>query len=204
MRNESPVASCMSRTHRFLRRLRSQSGVSALEMILIGSGFLVVGSAFGGVVLTTGLTSSGQVEQTLNDALARTGNGLELRGPVIAITDGEEANAISVDVALAIGGDAGVSLDPAAALDRTVVSFIDETSAIRELPYTVDWTVGDGDATLERGELAALLIDVSSIEPPLMRGRKFLIEVRPPNGAYLTIRRTMPHGAHLDTIINLQ
>jgi archaellin len=187
-----------------LRRLRSEAGVSALEMILIGSGFLVVGSAFGGVVLTTGLTSSGQVEQTLNDALARTGNGLELRGPVIAITDGNEADAISVDVALAIGGDAGVNLDPAAALDRTIVSFIDDTTSVRELPYAVDWTVGDGDVTLERGELAALLIDVSSIQPPLTSGRRFLIEVRPPNGAYLTIRRTIPQGGHLDTIVNLQ
>jgi archaellin len=194
----------MSRARRLLRRLASQSGISALEMILIGSGFLVVASAFGGVVLTTGLTSSGQVEQTLNDALARTGNGLELRGPVIAITDGEEANAVSVDVALAIGGDTGVNLDHAALIDRTVVSFIDDAIVVRDLPYTVDWTVGDGDATLERGELAALLIDVSAIDPPLTSGRRFLIEVRPPNGTYLTIRRTMPHGTHLDTIINLQ
>jgi len=176
--------------------------VSALELILIASGFLVVGSAFGGVVLTTGLTSSGQVERTLNDALARTGNGLELRGPVVAVTDGEQAVAISADVTLAVGD--GVDLDPAALLNRTVVSFTDATSAIRELPYTVEWTVGDGDATLERGELAALLIDVSAVEPALTSGRAFSIEVRPPNGAYLTIRRTMPPGARLDTIVNLQ
>ncbi|MEX0750880.1 MAG: hypothetical protein WD359_08730 [Dehalococcoidia bacterium] len=173
-------------------------------MILITSGFLVVGSAFGGVVLTTGLTSSGQVERTLNDALSRSVNGLEIRGPVVAITDGQEANAISIDVALAIGGDDGVNLDPLAPLDRTVVSFIDEANAIRELPYTVTWTVGDGDHLLETGELAAVLIDVSSIYPPLASGRKFLIEVRPPSGAYLTIKRTMPGGAHLDTIVNLQ
>ena len=194
----------MHHARHLLRGLRQQSAVSALELILIASGFLVVGSAFGGVVLTTGLTGSGQVERTLNDALARAGNGLELRGPVIAVTDGEQAIAISADVTLAVGGDDGVDLDPAALLNRTVVSFTDASSAIRELPYTVEWTVGDGDATLERGELAALLIDVSAVEPALTNGRTFSIEVRPPNGAYLTIRRTMPPGSRLDTIVNLQ
>ena len=191
----------MSRT-RFLARLRRETGVSALEIVLIASGFLIVGSAFGGVVLTTGLSSSGQVERTLNDALSRSGDGLELRGPVVAATDGERATAISLDVTLAIGGD-GVNLDPVAPLDRTVVSYIDEANAIRELPYGVQWTVGDGDQALEQGELAALLIDVSSIEPAITSGRSFQIEVRPPSGAYLVIRRTMPPGSHLDTIVNL-
>jgi hypothetical protein len=93
-------------------------------MILITSGFLAVGSAFGAVVLTTGLTSSGQVSQTLNDALARSGNGLELRGPVIAVTDGQQANAVSIEVGPAIGGDTGEDLDPAATLNRTIVSFM--------------------------------------------------------------------------------
>jgi archaellin len=189
--------------HRLLARLTPEAGVSAIEIILIASGFLVVASAFGGVVLTTGLTSSGQVQRTLSDALARSGNGLELRGPVIAFTDGEQANAISLDVTLAVGGD-GVNLDPAAPLDRTVVSYIDTTSAIRELPYSVQWTVGDGDQTLESGELAAILIDVTDIAPALTSGRAFQVEVRPPRGSYLIIRRAMPQGSQLDTIVNLQ
>jgi archaellin len=182
--------------------LRREAAVSALEVVVIASCFLVVGSAFGGVVLTTGLTSSGQVERTLNDALSRSGDGLELRGPVVAATDGQRATAISLDVTLAIGGD-GVNLDPAAPLDRTIASYIDDANAIGELPYGVQWTVGDGDQVLEQGELAALLIDVSSIEPAITSGRSFQIEVRPPSGAYLVIRRTMPPGSHFDTIVNL-
>lgn len=171
--------------------------------MVLASGFLVVASAFGGVVMTTGLASSGQVNRTVNDALARTGDGLELRGPVIAVTDGQQARALSIDVTLAIGGD-GVNLDPAAQLDRTVISYIDASNAIRELPYTTNWTVGDDDQVLETGELAALLIDVGAIDPPLSSGRSFQIEVRPPRGSYLILRRTMPAGSHFDTIVNLQ
>jgi archaellin len=193
----------MSALYRHLAHLPRETGVSAIEVILIASGFLVVASAFGGVVLTTGLTSSGQVQRTLSDALARSGSGLELRGPVIAFTDGEKASAISMDVTLGIGGD-GVDLEPAAPLGRTVVSYIDATNAIRELPYSVQWTVGDDDQTLEPGELAAILIDVTDVAPALTSGRAFRIEVRPPHGSYLTIRRTMPHGSLLDTIVNLQ
>jgi archaellin len=171
-------------------------------VILLASGFLVVASAFGGVVLTTGLTSSGQVQRTLNDALARSGSGLELRGPVIAVTDGDKANVVSIDVALSIGSD-GVNLDPAAALDRTVVSFIDSQNAIRELPYTTQWTVGDDDQVLESGELVAVMIDLSTIVPAVTGGSQFQIEVRPPRGSYLIVRRSMPSGSPLDTIVNL-
>jgi archaellin len=192
----------MSRISSTAGYLHGQAAVSALELILMASAFMAVGSAFGAVVISTGVTSSGQVERTINDALARTSGGLELRGPVLAVTDGQRAGAIRIDVALAIGGD-GVDLDPAAPVGRTLVSYIDDENAVSELPYTVDWTVGDGDSLLEEGELAAMLIDVSTVVPALESGQQFQIEVRPDRGSYLLLRRTMPQGRHLDTIVNL-
>jgi len=177
--------------------------VTAIELMLIASGFLVVGSAFGGVVLATGVTGSGPADGTARGAIVRSSGGLELSGPVVGYTDGIRAVALSLDVSLAIGGE-GVDLDPLAPASGTVVTYVDRMNGIRELPYTVQWTVGDGDATLEDGELAALLIDVSDIAPALTSGRAFQIEVRPPGGASLAVRRTMPPGSRLDTIVNLQ
>ena len=117
---------------------------------------------------------------------------------------GHEVVGWAVEVGPAIGGDGGVSLDPAATLNRTVVSFIDEASVINELPYSVQWTVGDDDQVLERGEIATMLIDVSGITPALTSGRTFLLEVRPSTGAYISVRRTMPYGTFLDTVVNLR
>jgi archaellin len=192
----------MGHIRRWVILLHGQAAVSALELVVIATAFLIVGSSFGAVVIRTGVTSSGQVEQTINDALARTGGGLELRGPVLAVTDGQRAGTIRIDVALATSGD-GVDLDPTAPLGRTIVSYVDEQSAVSELSFTVSWTVGDGDSLLEEGELAAMLIDVSTVAPALTSGRQFQIEVRPDRGLFLLLRRTMPHGSHFDTIVNL-
>jgi len=103
----------------------------------------------------------------------------------------------------AAGGDP-VNLDPAATVNKTVMAYIDDTTSVPDLTYTVNWLVGDTDNLLEPGELAEVTIDFAAAGVTVGNNQTFTVEVRPPLGAYLVIQRTMPAGTSLESVVNLR
>ena len=87
--------------------------------------------------------------------------------------------------------------------ERIVVSYVDAGNNVNALPYSVAWVTGDGDNLLEAGEMAEIAINVGGLDPALAGGGSFHIEVRPPRGSHLVIRRNVPPGNALDRVINL-
>jgi archaellin len=156
-----------------------------------------------GVVLNTGMYSSDRLEQTGLAALRNTDAGLELRGPVLARTDGSNVLQLVVTVAPAVGGD-GVDLRPDAPTERTTIAYRDDSLTLRELPYATSWIVDDGDLLLETGELAELTIDVAQVQPAIAQDRSFVVEIRPARAHFLVVERTMPSGSSLDLVVNLR
>jgi archaellin len=172
--------------------------------MLILAAFATVASAFGAVVMTTGLAGSRQVDQTLSSALRRTTSGLALQGGVLAESDGSRITTLIVDVTTSTGSQ-GVNLDANATLDRTIVAYNDDSTLLADLPYTVSFLRGDGDTMLESGELAQMRIDLTRIEPPVTAGHSFVIQVKPPESNYLIFERTIPaSGAEIDRFVNLR
>jgi len=189
----------MSKLLRLVRRAtREEEGITGLETAIILIAFVVVATVFAFVVLSTGLFSSERGKEAVYAGLQKTRGTLELRGSVIANTDGTNVTTLVFDVANSAGGEP-VNLDPAATSNKVVIDYRDATVNETNIAWTVDWLVGDADDLMEAGELAEITIDVSL--QTLGANEPFALEVKPPLGGTMIIARTTPAG--LDTVVDL-
>jgi flagellin FlaB len=182
----------------FRRATREEEGITGLETAIILIAFVVVATVFAFVVLSTGLFSSERGKEAVYAGLQKTRGTLELRGSVIANTDGTNVTTLVFDVANSAGGEP-VNLDPAATSNKVVIDYRDADVNATNIVWTVDWLVGDLDNLMEAGELAEITIDVST--QTLAANEPFALEVKPPLGGTMMIARTTPAG--LDTVVDL-
>lgn len=180
------------------RAAREDQGITGLETAIILIAFVVVATVFAFVVLSTGLFSSERGKEAVYAGLQKTRGSLELRGSVIANTDGTNVTTLVFDLANAAAGEP-VNLDPAATSNKMVIDYRDSTQNIVDIPWTVNFLVGDADNLLEEGELAEVTLDVTG--EALGGNKAFTLEVKPPLGGTMTIARTTPAG--LDTVVDL-
>jgi archaeal flagellin FlaB len=190
----------MNRFKRLLSRAaRAEEGITGLETAIILIAFVVVATVFAFVVLSTGLFSSERGKEAVYAGLQKTRGTLELRGSVIAETDGTTVHNLVFDVANAAGGEP-VNLDPAALSNKMVIDYRDSTINVPNMIWAVDWLgIGDGDNLMEAGEVAQITIDLSAQN--LGPNQPFTLEVKPPLGGTMVIARTTPAG--LDTVVDL-
>jgi flagellin FlaB len=189
----------MSRLLRLIKKAtREEEGITGLETAIILIAFVVVATVFAFVVLSTGLFSSERGKEAVYSGLQKTRGSLELRGSVIANTDGTTVQSLVFDVANAAGGEP-VNLDPAAASNKVVIDYRDASASHANVTWTVNWLVGDGDDLLENGELAEITVDTSTYS--LGANAPFTVEVKPSLGGTMIIARTTPAG--LDTVVDL-
>jgi len=191
----------MSRLLRLIKRVsREEEGITGLETAIILIAFVVVATVFAFVVLSTGLFSSERGKEAVYAGLAKTEGSLELRGSVIANTDGTTVTSIVFDVANAAGGQP-VNLNPDATSNKMVIDYRDATVNDTNMTWTVNWLVPDTNTgnLLTEGELAEINLDTSG--ETLGANQAFTIEVKPPTGGTMTIARTTPAG--LDDVIDL-
>jgi flagellin FlaB len=183
------------------RRRLDERGITGLETAIILIAFVVVASVFAFVVLSTGLFSSERGKETVYSGLQKSRGNIELRGGVIAATNGSSVTTLTIFLGNAAGGEP-VSLDPDAAVNRTVIAYVSDAQVEPDLPYTTTDIVGDGDNLLEPGELSQVDIDFAGLT--VSNNDTFTLEVRPPLGAYLVIQRTLPPGLSLPPVVNLR
>ncbi len=193
----------MQRVRDILRRRQSEEGITGLETAIILIAFVVVASVFAFVVLSVGLFSSERGKETVYSGLQKTRGNIELRGSIVANTNGTSVTTLVMYLGNAAGGDP-VNLDPAATVNKTVMAYIDDNNVVNDIPYTVNWTVGDTDNLLEPGELAEVTVDFAAAGITVGNNQTFTLEVRPPLGAYLVVQRTMPPGTSLESVVNLR
>ena len=183
--------------------LRSEAGMAGAGIAAIAGALVLTASLVGGVMVTSGFAGSEQLDNTVQRALARVATGVQVDAPVLARTDGTRATVLLVDVTTTAAGGP-VPLAGAGGAETTLrVRYISRDTAVPDLPYTVTWLSGNGDAALEPGEVAELAVDVSGVEPPIAASTAFTLELRPGDGVTTTLARTMPAGRPLDPVVNL-
>lgn len=182
---------------------RREDGITGLETAIILIAFVVVAAVFAFVVLSTGLFSSERGKETIYAGLQKARGNLELRGSIVAETSGSQVDRLILYLGLAAGGEP-VNVDPNSQVNKTVVAYIDDSTNINDLDYTVTDVAGDNDNLLEPGELVQLTIDIAGQQLSIKNNDTFTLEIRPPWGAYLVVQRTMPAGSSLETIVNLR
>ena len=185
----------------FKKLVKEEKGVSALETAIILIAFVVVAAIFAFTILSAGTTSTEQSKEAIYAGLSEVRSSMELRGAVVAQTDGTEVTDIIFSVANAAGGD---SIDLTAPTNNTlIIDYRDNAQRSANLTWTLTWVVrNDTDDLLEEGELAEITVDVSGLATPLAANTQFAMEIKPGQGGVVVVERTTP--AFLDTIIDLR
>ena len=174
-----------------LRALGDERGITGLETAIILIAFVVVAAVFAFVVLSTGLFSSERGKEAVYAGLAKTRGTMELSSSVVANSNGTNVTTIGFDITLAAGGDS-VNLDPTAVTNRTVVSYIDTTMVINDIPYTATPITGNANTLLEPGELIRIDIDLAGAGATVGINQLFTLEIKPPTGSYMVLQRMTP------------
>ncbi|MDG6249519.1 flagellin [Methanocalculus sp.] len=172
---------------------RKEDGFTGLEAAIVLIAFIVVAAVFSYVMLGAGFFTTQKSQETVFGAVGTATANMEVTGPVIVTTgDGGAVESITFTVVLAAGG---------APMDTSKFTYI----ASNESAY---FEFGNADVTktwysegeqlsgsnaktfLERGDVLDII--VPSEYNVVAANKPFTIEVKPPVGASLSIKRYAP------------
>jgi flagellin FlaB len=188
------------------RELRSdKKGFTGLEAAIVLTAFVVVAAVFSYVVLNAGFFTTQKTEEVVHTGVGQATSSVELVGDVIAHGDGTNVTNVTLTLGLTAGRNP-VDLK----INRTIISYSDKNQYVANVSRDLSW-IGEqltADTVLETGEKAEIVVnltagggDTTYLTTPLMKNTKFAIELKPPEGATLTIERITP--AAIDTVMNL-
>jgi len=189
------------------RELRTdKKGFTGLEAAIVLTAFVVVAAVFSYVVLNAGFFTTQKTEEVVHSGVGQATSSVELVGDVIARGDGTNVTNVTITLGLT-AGRSRVDLK----INRTILSYADKNQYVANISRDLAW-VGEqttADTVLEPGEKAQITInltadpnDATKLRVPLTRNNKFSLEVKPPEGATLTIERMIP--AAIDPVMNLR
>lgn len=218
----------MTVLRRFLNRSRDEKGITGLETAIILIAFVVVAAIFSYTVLSAGLFASQKSQDAIYSGLESTQGTMEVKGSLIGVatTTGAAGTVgqLSFTVALATGGgyidftapnapagNTGVSA--AGSNNQVVISYTDAYQHVEDLYWTMT-PLGscDADSLLEPGEKFQITIGgsatagtaggnlVDALGHDLSTSTDFTIQIKPPQGATMTIQRKTP--AFIDTVMD--
>lgn len=177
----------------------NDSAFTGLEVAIVLIAFVVVASVFSYTVLGVGFMATQRAHSGVHSALEQVSGGLDLRGQVMGFAPSEGAAVESLRVVLSSNAATGAMVD----LDRmavqlatdTIVETLERGADLSE-PAPGEWTVFRRDQTtgapnnvLEPNEQITIAVRPSS---PLAPGTSFSLELRPPGGAPVILKRTIP------------
>ena len=206
--------------------LLHEKGITGLETAIILIAFVVVAAVFAYTTLSAGLFSTQKAQEAVYSGLKEAQSTLELKGAVVATSNGTYIQQISFVVSNVLGGEAidftppdaaGTATGVAAAdsPNKVVLNYIDQTQAVNDLYWTIT-KLGDADTDnlLENNEKFKVTIGggTAGTAPgnlidaltgnELDINTEFSLIVQTPIGAVLEIERTTP--AYIDAIMNLR
>ncbi len=196
----------------FTNLLNDERGLSALETAIVLIAFVVVASVFAFTMLSAGTFSTERSKEAVYAGLSEVRGSLELKGSVLADSDGSKVTHIIFTIGNVAGGEPIELTEPtdsdnngladANSNNKVIISYRDQNQRRSDLAWTVTYLgKDDGDSLLETGELAQIDVDMSAVTPTLGANTTFAIEVKPPQGGVLVLERTTPPS--LDTVMDL-
>jgi archaeal flagellin FlaB len=182
-----------------------QEGITGLETAIILIAFVTVAAVLAYTVLSAGIFSSERGKEAVYGGLGSASSTLELKGSVVADTNGTKVTDVTFSLALAI---------PGSKVDKKgiVINYWDTAFGGAE-PFNQltegalnDWTYALSSGSTERGLADVLEGDEQMVLVVKLPGTvkaydSFVIQVVPPTGATLTIQRTLP--GNMDDVLNL-
>jgi len=199
---------------------RDRRGIVGIEAAIVLIAFVVIAAALAYVVINMGFYSAQKVKDTINRGVSEASSALQIDGEVIGKTNGTRNLVYIVfPVKVSVGrsevdlnaNTTIVSIEGSICLLDIYKGVINESSVgLEEDPEDLDEVItriftnprdpaayfiiynDDGDSVLENFEKAFLVINLGKYG--LREYDKLRIEVKPGQGAALTINRSVPGG----------
>jgi len=199
--------------------LKSKRGMTGIETAIILIAFVVVAATFAFVVLNMGFFTAQRSKSVISSGLAEASSAVEIDGSVLGygnqsavagIAQSRFIDKIVIYIKLSSGRQP-VELNPG----KMVISYhnnrvaVDNVYATNGSACNVTEIVGDGDAILEEGEKFKISINLRQVYSDLGNDTDvfliphdtFVVEIKPPAGAILTVERLIPPT--IDDVIDL-
>lgn len=182
-----------------------QKGFTGLEAAIVLTAFVVVAAVFSYVVLNAGFFTAQKSEEVIHTGVEQATSSVQLVGDVIAQGEGTSVTNVTIILGLTAGRNP-IDLK----VGRTVISYSDKNQYVANMSRDLSWvgTQVTADTVLEAGEKAQIVVnltadasDTTKLKTALTKNTRFIIEVKPPEGAVLTIERTIPPA--IDPVMNL-
>jgi flagellin FlaB len=172
---------------------RDERGITGLETAIILIAFVVVASVFAYTVLSAGIFSSQKGQEAVYTGLQTARSTLELKGDVVAHSNGTAVDQLIVCVASALNGEKIDMTDPSGNENVIVVSYASKSVRTDDLSWTAaQLGKGNGDDILDPGETFEMTIDLTGAGEAIGTYQTFDVEIKPPVGSVLVVERTTP------------
>jgi len=181
---------------------RDERGITGLETAIILIAFVVVASVFAYTVLSAGIFSSQKGQEAVYTGLQHARSTLELKGDVVAETDGSAVQSLVICVASALNGEKIDMTEPPGS-NVVVVSYSSNIIRTDDLSWTaVQLGKGNDDDMLDAGETFEMTIDLTGAGETIGTYKTFNVEIKPPVGSVLVVERTTPAALSTWMILN--
>jgi flagellin FlaB len=181
---------------------RGERGITGLETAIILIAFVVVASVFAYTVLSAGIFSSQKAQEAVYTGLQSARSTLELKGDVVAHSNGNTVTELVICVASALNGmpidmtepvDNGNGTAAGNSSNVVVVSYASKAIRTDDLYWEASQLgKGNGDDMLDPGETFQMTIYMNGAGEPIGTYQTVDIEIKPPVGSVLVIERTTP------------
>ncbi len=204
-----------------IKSKKARRGMVGIEAAIVLIAFVIVAAALAFVVLNMGFFTTQKSKEAIGSGLQEATSALEVDGAVIGKTDSGKLAAVAIPLKCSTGKNP-IDLTKTVIKIRTptdtVVLVVNQTDPSANIitgndkPFDDLGTrrfafiryQGDTDMLLEVNEKWVLVINMASVlGSGLDAYTTFMVEIKPPTGAPLTVERTVPPNLS-DTIIVLE
>jgi archaeal flagellin FlaB len=179
-----------------------ERGITGLETAIILIAFVVVASVFAYTVLSAGIFSSQKGQEAVYTGLQHARSTLELKGDVVAHSNGNSVTELVICVASALNGqpidlteptDDGNGTAAGNSSNVVVVSYASRNIRTDDLYWQAGQLGrGNNDHMLDPGETFEMTIYLNGAGEPVGTYQTVTLEIKPPTGSVLVIERTTP------------
>lgn len=182
------------------KMMRNEDAFTGLEAAIVLIAFIVVAAVFSYVVLGAGFFTTQKSQEVVHTGVAQASSNMEVSGPVVIQADGAKVKTITFYLQLAAGGSP---------IDMNKVTYVVSTKDAQQTftsgNVDMKWYKDGGQVTptnqlLEKFEFVK--VTVSSVAgkdlPTINPNDKFIVEIRPDQGAAYPLERNAPPSLEAD------
>jgi flagellin FlaB len=173
---------------------RDEKAFTGLEAAIVLIAFVVVAAVFSYVMLGAGFFTTQKSQEVVHTGVQQASSSVELTGDVVI--QGDSGGNVAAKVIFYITNTAGgTPVD----LDKTILSYADDDEFKGDVSWTYTGVIleageSSADNLVEKGEKYKIEVNLtaSGLSSKPTENEEITLELKPPVGAVLIIKRTLP------------